>query len=114
MNAHDRRKASRSRHMALPLGKEVCVGPLLGRCVYAYGPLGCNVTIDAETLAKFAAAKVSRHVRPKTGGLVDLVLTSKHGDEQCISTSMRGIRLKNPADRAMRPWWSAQLRRSRA
>ncbi len=113
MNAHDRRKASRSRHMTLPLGKEVCVGVLLGRRVYAYGALHCTVTIDAETLAKFASAKVARHIRPSTGGHVDLMLTSKHGDEQQISTSVRGIRLKNPADRAARPWWVDLNRRNR-
>lgn len=113
MNAHDRRKASRRRHMALPLGKEVCVRALLGRRVYCYGAMSCTVTIDAETLSKFASAKVSRHVRPSTGGHVDLMLTSKHGDEQQISTSVRGLRLKNPADRAARPWW-ADLRRRAA
>lgn len=112
MNAHGRRKAARRRHMELPLGKEVCVAALLGRRVYAYGAIGCSVRIDKETLSRFARATVHRHVRPSLGGHVDLLLTSVHGDEQVISTSMRGIRLKNAADRAPRPWWANSQRRS--
>lgn len=105
MNAHDRRKESRRLHMELPLGKTVRLGPLLGRTVYAYGRLSCSILLDAASMAQVEFATVSRHVRCGHGGLVDLTLFSHDGKEQCISTSARGIRLLNPADRAQRPWW---------
>lgn len=111
MNAHQRRKASRSRHMLLPLGKEVRIGALLGREVYAYGSLSCSIVIEHSDLAKIETAQVHRHINPQGGGQVDLRLTAIDGREHVIRTSMRGIHLKNPKDRAPRPWWATLRRR---
>lgn len=111
MNSHQRRKASRRRHMLLPLGKEVRVGGLLGRRVYAYGRFGYDFTIYADDLEKIVTASVHRHVNPNIGGKIDLKLKTRDGREQIICTSMRGLRLKNPKDRAPRPFWVAMFRR---
>lgn len=105
MNAHQRRKESRRLHMELPLGTQVRLLPLLGRSVYAYGYMSCTTTIKATDMAKIEFATVSRHVRCGHGGLVDLTLFSHDGEQQCISTSARGLRLVNRSDRAARPWW---------
>lgn len=113
MNAHQRRKESRHRHMALPLGKGVRVTALRGRTVYAYGELSANITIGNEEMSLIASAKVSRHVRCGRGGLVDLTLISHDGKEQRISTSARGIRLVDQGDRSQRPWWADLRRRAK-
>lgn len=114
MNAHQRRKESRRLHMQYPLGKQVRLGALLGRSVYAYGRVSAMVTINAVTLVRIDCAKVNRHVRCGHGGLIDLVLVSHSGDEQVISTSARGLRLVNPSDRAPRPWWVETRRKHKA
>lgn len=113
MNAHQRRCASRRRHMELPLGKQVRVEALLGRTVYAYGSLSCDITIHGRYFDVLGTAVIHRHVRPDTGGPIDLILTSQEGQEQMISTSMRGLRLVNPEDRAARPYWADLRRRAK-
>lgn len=101
MNAHDRRKESRRRHMAMPLGKEVRLSDLAGRWVYAYGRLSTKIKMTPDQLVRATRATVNRHYR----GLIDLLLINKAGDEQIVQTSMKGLRLVNPADKAARPWW---------
>lgn len=114
MNSHQRRKVSRCRHMLLPLGKEVRLEPLLNRHVYAYGSYSRTVKIDHTAWRRMAIAIIHRHVNPRHGGGIDLLLKTQEGLEVCINTSPRGIRLKNPADRAIRPWWSSPQRRRSA
>jgi hypothetical protein len=112
MNAHDRRKESRRRHMGMPLGKQVRVADLLNRKVYSYR-LGESFVLDDFEIESIVNAKVNRHVRPGHGGLIDILLTSRHGHESVISTSAKGIRLAKPQDRALRPWW-VETRRKHA
>lgn len=114
MNAYQRRKESRRLHMELPLGKPVRLAPLMGRRVYGYGSLSRDITLYPRDMAQIEYATVSRHVRCGHGGCVDLMLFSRDGDQQCISTSARGIRLLNPADRASRPWWVETRRAHKA
>jgi len=80
MNAHQRRCASRRRHMDLPLGKQVRVEALLGRTVYAYGSLSCDITIHGRYFDVLGTAVVHRHVRPDTGGPIDLLLATSTFD----------------------------------
>jgi hypothetical protein len=110
MNAHQRRKESRRRHMVLPLGKQVRVEALIGRTVYAYGNVSGNIVIHGRYFDVIGSATVHRHIR--NGGPIDLVLTSQDGQEQVISTSMRGLRLIHPEDRARRPWWAELSRKA--
>lgn len=112
MNSHQRRISSRRRHMLLPLSKEIDLATLRLRRVYSYR-LGCDVVLFPAVIADIAIATVHRHVRPGFGGRLDLKLIDRKGSETVICTSSRGIRLKNPLDRAMRPWW-IELRRERA
>lgn len=109
MNAHDRRKESRRRHMAMPIGKEVRLSDLAGRWVYTYGRISAKIKMTPDQLGLAIRATVNRHYR----GLIDLLLVNKAGDEQIVQTSMRGLRLVNPADKAARPWW-VETRRKHA
>jgi len=112
VNAQQRRKESRRRHMVLPLGKQVRAEALIGRTVYAYGRVGGNIIIHGRYFDVIGSATVHRHVR--NGGPIDLMLTSQDGQKQVISTSMRGLRLVNPSDRAERPWWVETRRKHKA
>jgi hypothetical protein len=113
MNAHQRRTESRRRHMALPLGKEVCLSKLRLRRVYSYR-LGCDVVLFTAVLAEITSASVHRHIRPGFGGRLDIKLVDHKGSESVICTSPRGISLKNRLDLAPRPWLVETKRKHRA
>lgn len=113
MNSHQRRTASRRRHMLLPLSKEVALSSLRGRQVYSYR-MGCDITLNEKVMTQIATATVHRHIGPQKGGRLDLLLVDHDGSQSSICLSMRGIRLKNPADRAPRPHWVERLRKHRA
>ena len=112
MNAHQRRVHARRVHMLLPLSAEVQLKPLLGREVYVYGLISANRTLDSAAIGQVASATVAKHCR--TPHTVDLELTSHDGETATIQTTLRGIRLVNPADRKPRPWWAELRRRNRA
>jgi hypothetical protein len=115
MNAHQRRVAARRRHMLLPLTKEVMLSGLPGRLVYSYR-LGLEIIMTSQVLTDVVSATIHRHISSKNhvNGRLDLRLTDKDGKETVICTSTRGIRLKNPLDRAPRPWWAETMRKHRA
>lgn len=107
MNSKQRRLDTRYRHTRLPIGKAIEVQPLIGRTVYAYR-MGRYTDLDADTMTRVVSAKISRHVYPGTN--VDVALRTAAGKDVMIKTSRRGLRLLNPVDRAIRPWW-CDLRR---
>lgn len=109
MNAYQRRKDARRVHMTLPLGKAVVFSALTGRWVYAYGRISAKIKLMPEQMRLVSRATVNRHYH----GLIDLLLVSTTGDEQIVQTSMKGLRLVNPSDKAARPWW-VETRRKHA
>lgn len=117
MNSHQRRKASRRAHMLLPLSAAIDLRPLIGRTVYVYGRHGINVELTANLMHGVVSGRVTRHLFNKhhagsgEHAGVDILLTHKNGTEESVRTTMRGLRLKNKADRAPRPYW-VNLRRA--
>jgi hypothetical protein len=98
MNSHQRRVFARRKHMLLPLGKEVHIK------IY-----GIESMLEKTT--------VFRH---RNGGMgtgspyrVDIRMQYKDGTVRVHDFRVTLVHLKNPADRAPRPWWSQMARDAR-
>jgi hypothetical protein len=97
MNSHQRRTLIRRKHMIMPLGKEVVIPTYVNRLV-----------------TKMTAFR-HRSGRPGSDGpwRVDVRIDYQNGTSRVYDFRLCYVHLKNPADRAPRPWWSQMTRDAR-
>lgn len=107
MNAHQRRKDSRRRHMLLPVGAALDPTCLRSRLVYVLGKYQREMFIPKSWVG--FSVKIDRHIYPHG---VTVEGTLPEGEVVTFNTTIAGLLLLNPADRKPRPWWSELRRRN--